>query len=161
MDNCADPNKLKAQTLVDHTEYDGNAAIPAMDITKDTLASSLSKVQMLEDTHGGLNQDDHTCSQEPNNHMCRNAPCGEEVKLSCNVDTKTHSPYHHCQAEDLDGDVDGRDSSDTSEEGWERQVKGYGAEWVEDEEDDGHHASVRVPFAVEDFDGVIVDDLTA
>jgi len=51
--------------------------------------------------------------------------------------------------------VEGGDNPDSGfEEGGEREVEGDGAEGIEDEEDDRHHAGVRVAFAVEDYEGI-------
>lgn len=37
----------------------------------------------------------------------------------------------------------------------QRQMERYGAERVEDQEHDGHHACMCIAFAVEDLDGVV------
>lgn len=89
-------SKLKPKALVYHTKYDGDSAIPAMNVTIYALPTGLPEVQMLKDTHGGLDKNDHAGSQQANNYMCRDwgAP-REEVQFSSKVDTQTHSAYHN------------------------------------------------------------------
>lgn len=134
-----------------------------MQVREDALAARFLVVQVLQDTHGWLEEYEGAGHDQTDDDVLLSFDRVAEVEVVQVVgqpDPETHGTGHHNERKNLYGDVDREDFLPevcVLQAGYlvDREVDRDSAKRVEDDEDYRHDACVPVSQSVEDDKGVI------